>query len=56
MSEAVIINAVLRLLGALFQMITPSLLDDLEKAARETDNPWDDVFVKVLKALAGSAK
>ncbi len=50
----------LALFASIILAISPSLRDalveftkGLDKAAKETDNPWDDRFVALLKIILG---
>jgi len=48
----------LRILGMVFTVMTPELREglkqfvlNLEKQAKATPNPWDDIFVGILKTV-----
>lgn len=52
---------VLQLVTMMLSVITPQLREgldsfvaNLEAQAKETPNPWDDIFVGLLKSLLGS--
>ena len=49
---------ILRLIGLIVNTASPELrkmlqdwIDDLEKQAKQTDNPWDDILVALLKTV-----
>lgn len=55
--EKFIINLLASILGQMSPAIRGSVidwLDTLQKAAAETPNPWDDMFVSFLRVLLGA--
>jgi hypothetical protein len=50
----------IKVLSTILDVVTPSLrkvlgdyVQDLYNKAKETENPWDDFFVKLLASLVG---
>jgi len=48
-----IIRMVLEKLSPVIASGLDKWLEDLEKSSKKTDNPWDDLFVDILKFLLG---
>lgn len=53
-------NWLLRIITMVFSVMTPELRDSMvafvnamEENAKKTPNPWDDIFVDVLKSILG---
>lgn len=55
--ESFIINLIATVLGQMSPVIRESVnlwLDDMQKQAAETPNPWDDIFVLLLRVFLGA--
>lgn len=55
--EKFIINLLVSILGQMSPVLRESVilwLDDMQKRAAETPNPWDDMFVSFLRILLGA--